>query len=82
MTKRIKDQNGNFKRVAVRIMEITLSQAYQLFVQQHPEFKICRHQVKPIKPKKFISKAMLYALFVVVPTIPTMSINTNLLTNC
>ena len=32
-TKNIKDQNGNYERVAIRVMEITLRKAYQLFVQ-------------------------------------------------
>ena len=33
LTKNIKDQNGNYERVAIRVMEITLRKAYQLFVQ-------------------------------------------------
>ena len=38
---KVKDQNGNYEHVAIRVMEITLRKAYQLLVQEHPKVKIC-----------------------------------------
>ena len=59
LTKKSKDQNGYYERVAIRVMEITLRKAYQLFVQEHPEVKICQHQFETLRPKTIVSKAML-----------------------
>ena len=57
LTKKIKDQNGNYERVAIRVMEITLRKAYQLFVQEHPEVKICRCQFETLRPKNICLKS-------------------------
>ena len=59
LTKKVKDQNGNYERVAIRVMEITLKKAYQLFVQERPEVKIFRRQFETLKPKNILSKAIL-----------------------
>ena len=51
LTKRIQYQSGNFEHVAVRVKEITLKKAHQLFAQQHPEVKICCRQFESLKLK-------------------------------
>ena len=57
LTKKIKDQKGNYECAAIRVMEIALRKAYQLFVQEHPEVKICRRQFETLRPKNIRLKS-------------------------
>ena len=57
LTKKIIDQKGNYERAAIRVMEIALRKAYQLFVQEHPEVKICRRQFETLRPKNIRLKS-------------------------
>ena len=66
LTKKIKDQNGNYERVAIRVMEITLRKAYQLFVQEYPAVKICRRQFETLRPKNIRLKSNAYLQLLIV----------------
>ena len=51
LTRRVKDHNGNYQRVPVRVMEITLRKALSTFKNLHPEVKICRRSFESLRPK-------------------------------
>lgn len=51
LTKKIKLPNGNKIRVSVRVMEMTLNDAFQLFLKEHPDIKISRRGFEKQRPK-------------------------------
>ena len=51
LTRRVKDYNGNYQRVAVRVMEVTLKRALSTFKNLHPGVKICRRSFESLRPK-------------------------------
>ena len=50
-TVKIKDENGIYVKVSIRIMECTLLNAYQQFQVAHPEVKIDRRSFEKLRPK-------------------------------
>ena len=51
LTRRVKDHNGMYQRVAVRVMEVTLREGLKTFKNLHPEIKICRATFESLRPK-------------------------------
>ena len=51
MTRKMKDESGKYHRVPVRVMEVTLKKAFQLFKQEHPGVKIGRRSFEIKRPK-------------------------------
>ena len=51
MTRKMKDESGKYHRVPVRVMEVTLKKAFQLFKQEHPDVKIGRRSFETKRPK-------------------------------
>ena len=51
LTRRVKDHNGVYQRVAVRVMEVTLRKGFETFKNLHPDIKISRRTFERLRPK-------------------------------
>ena len=51
LTRRVKDHLGVYHRLPVRVMEITLKKAFDMFKSIHPTLKTCRHKFESLRPK-------------------------------
>ena len=50
-TRKIKDHSGEYHRVPVRVMEVTLRTAFHRFKQLHPDLKISQRSFERLRPK-------------------------------
>ena len=51
LTQKIKDSSGVYHRVPVRVMEITLKKAFELFCLQYPDVKIGQRSFEHLRPR-------------------------------
>ena len=51
LTRRVKDYAGNYQRLPVRVMEVTLKSALSTFKNLHPQVKISRRSLESLRPK-------------------------------
>ena len=51
LTRRVKDYAGNYQRLPVRVMEVTLKSALSTFKNLHPQVKISRRPFESLRPK-------------------------------
>ena len=51
LTRRVKDHNGNYHRVPVRVMEVTLKKALDTFKSEYPDVKISTRTFENLRPK-------------------------------